>query len=242
MGPVCRQDVDGGSAVVGTTVYLPCLSGVVAVRTAGSPPSLHVTWSSGVGGGPPIVAAGLVWTIGRTATLSGLDPSTGSVRQRAADRRAGQPLPDPECGRRSAPGGIRRPGGGLPRLVVPSLDDAERRLVDRAEHEPGTHRHPRPGRRAAGWGPGRHGPRWCGRTGPGGVAARAPAARPTATRVGAGGARSPVPYSGRWPGPGSEPNVPVAHAEGADLYYEMTGAGPRFCWSTDRAPPWRMAA
>ena len=98
VGPVCHQDVDGGGAVVGTTVYLPCLGGVVAVRTAGSPPSLHVTWSSGVGGGPPIVAAGLVWTIGGDGTLSGLDPSTGSVRQRAAIGEPANHFPTPSAG------------------------------------------------------------------------------------------------------------------------------------------------
>ena len=30
---MCSNDVDGGGAVVGTTVYLPCLSGIVAVST-----------------------------------------------------------------------------------------------------------------------------------------------------------------------------------------------------------------
>jgi len=80
----CAQSVDGGSAVVGTTVYLPCLAGPIAVRVVASPPSLNLLWSSDVGGGPPIVAAGLVWTIGQNGTLYGLDPSTGKVRQQAS--------------------------------------------------------------------------------------------------------------------------------------------------------------
>jgi polyvinyl alcohol dehydrogenase (cytochrome) len=81
MGSACSDDIDGGAAVVGMTVYLPCLAGIVAVRAASSPPALHLLWSSGVGGGPPIVAAGLVWTIGQNGVLYGLDPATGKVRQ-----------------------------------------------------------------------------------------------------------------------------------------------------------------
>lgn len=80
----CKGDIDGGSAVVGNTVYLPCLSGIVAVTATGNPPALRVRWSSAAGGGPPIVAAGLVWTIGQNGTLYGLNPATGSVRRRVA--------------------------------------------------------------------------------------------------------------------------------------------------------------
>jgi polyvinyl alcohol dehydrogenase (cytochrome) len=83
LGSVCANDIDGGAAMVGMTVYLPCISGVVAVRAARSPPALHVLWSSAVSGGPPIVAAGLVWTVGHNGVLYGLDPATGRVRQQA---------------------------------------------------------------------------------------------------------------------------------------------------------------
>jgi polyvinyl alcohol dehydrogenase (cytochrome) len=79
----CHDDIDGGAAVVGMTAYLPCLSGTIAVQATNSPPALHLLWSSGTGGGPPIVAAGLVWTIGQDGTLYGLDPGTGRVRQQA---------------------------------------------------------------------------------------------------------------------------------------------------------------
>ena len=82
-GAACGDDIDGGAAVSGMTVYLPCLSGTIAVRATSSPPGLHLLWSSGTGGGPPIVAAGLVWTIGQNGTLYGLDPATGQVRQQA---------------------------------------------------------------------------------------------------------------------------------------------------------------
>ena len=79
----CPEDIDGGIAMVGMTVYLPCRTGIVAVRAAQSPPALHLLWSSGTGGGPAIIAAGLVWTIGQNGTLYGLDPATGKIRQQA---------------------------------------------------------------------------------------------------------------------------------------------------------------
>ena len=80
----CQADIDGGFAVTGDTVYLPCLSGTVAVRVTRSPPSVRLLWSSQAGGEPPIVAAGLVWTIDRNGVLYGLDPATGQIRQRVS--------------------------------------------------------------------------------------------------------------------------------------------------------------
>ena len=82
-GSACSDDIDGGVAVAGMTVYLPCLAGIIAVQATQSPPGLRLLWSSGTGGGPPVVAAGLVWTIGENGTLYGLDPATGKVRQQA---------------------------------------------------------------------------------------------------------------------------------------------------------------
>jgi outer membrane protein assembly factor BamB len=83
LGPVCDDDIDGGMATMGSTVYLPCLSGVIAVSAAGSAPGLRVLWTSRIGGGPPIVAGGLVWSISQSGTLSGIEPATGKLRQRA---------------------------------------------------------------------------------------------------------------------------------------------------------------
>lgn len=83
MGSACSNDIDGGAAVLDMTVFLPCTSGIVAVQVTRSPPGMHLLWSSGTGGGPPIIAAGLVWTIGQNGTLYGLDPATGQVRQQA---------------------------------------------------------------------------------------------------------------------------------------------------------------
>ena len=101
LGPACANDIDGGAAVVGMTVYLPCVSGIVAVRAASSPPALHLLWSSGTSGGPAIVAAGLVWTIGHNGVLYGLDPATGQIRQQAPIGAVANHFPTP-----SAAGGL----------------------------------------------------------------------------------------------------------------------------------------
>jgi outer membrane protein assembly factor BamB len=80
----CSNDIDGGSAIVGMTVYLPCLNGPVAIHVTKSPASMSVLWNANVGGGPPIVAAGLVWTVGKNGILYGLDQATGQVQQQAS--------------------------------------------------------------------------------------------------------------------------------------------------------------
>jgi outer membrane protein assembly factor BamB len=81
LASVCTNDIDGGSAFVGMTIYLPCLSGPVAIHVTKSPASLQMLWRASVGGGPPIVAAGLVWTVGKNGVLYGLSPATGAVQQ-----------------------------------------------------------------------------------------------------------------------------------------------------------------
>ena len=84
--------------MVGTTVYLPCLSGIIAVSATASPPGLETRWSSRNGGGPPIVAAGRVWTIGRDGTLDGLDPATGKVVQQTHVGTPANHFPTPSVG------------------------------------------------------------------------------------------------------------------------------------------------
>jgi len=95
---ICGNDIDGGSAVLGTTVYLPCLSGPIALRVTSSPAAFTVAWTSSVGGGPPIVAAGLVWTIGQNGVLYGLDATTGRVRQQASIGAPANHFPTPSVG------------------------------------------------------------------------------------------------------------------------------------------------
>jgi len=92
---VCGSDIDGGAAVNGTVVYLPCFSGVVAVQVTTSPPGLRALWASRAAGGPPIVAAGLVWTMGQNGTLYGLAPRTGQVRQQALIGQPANHFPTP---------------------------------------------------------------------------------------------------------------------------------------------------
>jgi outer membrane protein assembly factor BamB len=94
----CNNDIDGGTAVVGMTVYLPCLNGPVAVRVTQTPPGLTLLWRASVGGGPPIVAAGLVWTEGQNGVLYGLDPTTGAVRQQATVGTPANHFPTPSVG------------------------------------------------------------------------------------------------------------------------------------------------
>ncbi len=94
----CSNVIDGGSAIVATTVYLPCLNGPVALRVAASPPSLRILWNASVGGGPPIYAAGLIWTIGQNGVLYGLNPSNGQVHQQATIGQPANHFPTPSVG------------------------------------------------------------------------------------------------------------------------------------------------
>jgi outer membrane protein assembly factor BamB len=98
IGPVCTTNIDGGIANVGMTAYLPCEGSVLAVKAVSSPPKLHLLWNSGVGGGPPIVAGGLVWTIGQNGRLYGLDPATGKIRQQAVIGIPANHFPTPGIG------------------------------------------------------------------------------------------------------------------------------------------------
>jgi outer membrane protein assembly factor BamB len=94
----CSTVIDGGLAVEGNIVYLPCRSGPVAVRASSSPAGLRLLWSSSVGGGPPIVAAGLVWTIGANGTLYGLNQLTGDVTEQAMIGAPANHFPTPAVG------------------------------------------------------------------------------------------------------------------------------------------------
>jgi LPXTG-motif cell wall-anchored protein len=84
--------------VAGSIVYLPCLSGPIAVQVSDSPAGLRLLWRSSVGGGPPILAGWLVWTIGSNGVLSGLDPSTGAVTEHAVIGAPANHFPTPSIG------------------------------------------------------------------------------------------------------------------------------------------------
>jgi outer membrane protein assembly factor BamB len=94
----CGDVIDGGAAVVGTTVYLPCLQGPVALQVSSAPAGLRVLWRSSAGGGPPIVAAGLVWTIGQDGVLYGLSPTTGAVVRHVTVGPPANHFPTPSVG------------------------------------------------------------------------------------------------------------------------------------------------
>jgi outer membrane protein assembly factor BamB len=98
ISPVCSTNIDGGSAHVGMTAFLPCESGVLAIKATKSPPTLHVLWSANVSSGPPIVAGGLVWTIGQNGKLYGLDPASGKIRQQATIGTPANHFPTPGIG------------------------------------------------------------------------------------------------------------------------------------------------
>jgi outer membrane protein assembly factor BamB len=98
LADACSTVIDGGLAVEGATVYLPCQSGPVAVAVSGSPAGLRLLWSASVGGGPPIVAGGLVWTIGSNGTLYGLNPSSGAVTEQATIGAPANHFPTPSVG------------------------------------------------------------------------------------------------------------------------------------------------
>ena len=69
----------GGTAVQGTTVYVPCLSGVMAVDAAGG--RLRIRWRSPAGvAGSPVLGGGALFTAAPdTGVLYEVNPGTGAV-------------------------------------------------------------------------------------------------------------------------------------------------------------------
>ena len=75
---VCSGDPDGGHAVKGSVVYVPCPNGVTAIKVSTKAPHLKQLWTDSDGAaGPPIIADGLVWTIGGDEAVHGLNPANG---------------------------------------------------------------------------------------------------------------------------------------------------------------------
>ncbi len=71
----------GGAAQDGATIYVPCESALREVQV-GADGKLTVGWitASGVGGGPPVVGGGAVWSVNVAGGhLYALDPATGRV-------------------------------------------------------------------------------------------------------------------------------------------------------------------
>jgi hypothetical protein len=75
---MCSGDPDGGRAVDGSVVYVPCPNGVTAVKVSTKAPYLKQLWTDADGAaGGPIIADGLVWTIGGDNAVHGLNPANG---------------------------------------------------------------------------------------------------------------------------------------------------------------------
>ena len=70
----------GGTAYQASYVYVPCTDGLAAVKVDAAGNSFSVAWRGPSGfAGPPIVAGGMVWTVQRSGTLYGLNPTDGAV-------------------------------------------------------------------------------------------------------------------------------------------------------------------
>jgi outer membrane protein assembly factor BamB len=75
---VCSGDPDGGHAVSGSVVYIPCPNGVTAIKVLTKAPYLKQLWTDNDGAaGAPIIADGLIWTIGGGNAVHGLNPANG---------------------------------------------------------------------------------------------------------------------------------------------------------------------
>jgi hypothetical protein len=95
---ICGNDVDGGVAFTGNTVYLPCENGVIAMATSAKTDSFSQLWQTPTGaGGPPILAGGLVWTIGG-GNLYALSPATGASVQEVSIGGSATDFPTPAYG------------------------------------------------------------------------------------------------------------------------------------------------
>ena len=119
--PVCPAavDGDGGDAVLGTVVYVPCQGGVRRCRPARHSASL---WQSRRPGptGPPIEAGGLVWSIGgsNVALRRSTRRTAPSSRTLSVGSEANH-FPTPVGRRRPPPGPVHRSGLRLRRLGRP---------------------------------------------------------------------------------------------------------------------------
>jgi outer membrane protein assembly factor BamB len=86
---------DGGSADLNGTLFVPCSNGIEAVTPTASAPTATWTTSSGVHGSP-IVAGGLVWSIG-SGTLYALNAATGAEVQHFAIGASSSSFPSPSA-------------------------------------------------------------------------------------------------------------------------------------------------
>jgi outer membrane protein assembly factor BamB len=74
----------GATAYAAPYLYIPCRTGLVALKVDTAAPSFSVAWTwqqaATSWSGPPIIAGGVVWTIDPAGTLYGVDPYSGVLR------------------------------------------------------------------------------------------------------------------------------------------------------------------
>jgi outer membrane protein assembly factor BamB len=85
---VCSRGAYGGTAVDGSTVYVPCRNGLVAVTVADG--RFSVAWRGpATPAGTPVVSGGVVWLMSLNGEVLGLDPATGRTRFHSQENAAG---------------------------------------------------------------------------------------------------------------------------------------------------------
>ena len=95
---MCSGDPDGGHAVEGSVVYVPCPNGVTAVKVLAKPPYLKKLWTDNDdAAGGPIIADGLVWTIAAHA-VHGLNPANGDEVVSISFGKSANHFPTPSVG------------------------------------------------------------------------------------------------------------------------------------------------
>jgi outer membrane protein assembly factor BamB len=95
---VCSGNPDGGHAVKGSVVYIPCPNGVTAVEVSATG-HMKQLWTANDGaGGPPIIADGLVWSVGSDEAVHGLNPANGHEVVSIPTGAAANHFPTPSVG------------------------------------------------------------------------------------------------------------------------------------------------
>jgi outer membrane protein assembly factor BamB len=95
---VCSGDPDGGHAVQGSVVFIPCPNGVTAVRISKRAPHLKQLWTDNDGAASaPIIADGLVWSI-HGGSVDGLNPANGDQVASLPFAGAANHFPTPSVG------------------------------------------------------------------------------------------------------------------------------------------------
>jgi outer membrane protein assembly factor BamB len=96
---VCSGNPDGGHAVDGSVVYIPCPNGVTAIRVSAKSPHLKLLWTDSDGAaGAPIIADGLVWTIGGDNAVHGLNRANGKEVAKIPFGGSANDFPTPSVG------------------------------------------------------------------------------------------------------------------------------------------------